>query len=219
MLRALRKHAIFVVAVVVAALFTAGDAAGWWETITGKDPESGWIFVLAIILIGCFALYELHKLDDRIEALTSDLRLTAKVGRMSMNLPDSTPDNKSRISVDVHWEIWVNQDVATDKLALNIIYVFDRRWWQVWKKTHLPQRGLTIDDADDATYRKQIKASAERPYKGSGRFTYEGDRFIKGDPHWILELVLHTGMPERRLTTPVFLDWDELHSRGSKPPL
>lgn len=219
MLRAVWRHLPLVGVVIVTAAFTAADAAGWWETVTGRDPRSGWLFTVAILLVGAFALYELHRLDNRIEDLTSDVRLTAKVGAMYMNNPATTPDDKSSIWVEVHWEIWVNQDVAADKLALNIIYVYDRHWWHPWKKTRSPQRGLTIDDADDATYRKQIRASAARPYKGYGRFHYQSDRNLKGDPHWLLELVLTTGMPKRRLTAPVFIDLEEMHNRGSKPPL
>ena len=148
----------------------------------------------------------------------SHVRLTARLDSLSANMPDPGPD-KSSLRVHVSWELWVDQDVSTDKLALNIIYVYRKGWWQFWKRVRYPQAGIPAKDYETTQYRMRIHAGDRQPYKGGAVFEYVGDKMERGDPHWLLELVLVTGMPPGEHRTPVFIDYDELHRRGTNPPL
>lgn len=146
------------------------------------------------------------------------VKVTAKVGSWAMNYPDPGRD-KSSLRVHVFWEVWVNQDISTDELALNLIYVYDKPWWKFWKKTRFPKKGIRRKGWDSAQYRKTIRAADDRPFKDDAVFEHVGDREEEGDPHWLLELVLITGMPAGDHRIPVFIDYGEMRSRGTYPPL
>lgn len=146
------------------------------------------------------------------------VKVTAKVGSLSSNIPDPGRD-KASLRVQVIWEVWVNQDISTDKLALNVIYVYDKPWWQFWKRTRFPKRRMRREGEDTAQYRKTIRAADNQPFKDHAIFEYVGDREEEGDPHWLMELVLITGMPAGEHRIPVFIDYAEIRSRGTYPPL
>ena len=148
----------------------------------------------------------------------STVKLTAKVGSLASNSPDPGRD-KASLRVHLFWEVWVNQDIATDKLALNVIYVYDKPWWKFWKDTRFPKRRMRQKGRDTAQYRMTIRAADNRPFKDDAVFEYVGDREEEGDPHWELELVLITGMPAGEHRIPVFIDYAEIRSRGTYPPL
>lgn len=147
-----------------------------------------------------------------------NVRVTAKLDSLSQNIPDPGPD-KASLSVHVLWEVWVTQDVSTDKLALNLIYVYEKRWWQFWKKTRFPQVGIPPKGQGTTQYRKTYNRNQYQPNHDEATFEYVGDRRKGAEPHWILELVLKTGLPVGEHRIPVFIDWAEIRSRGTNPPL
>ena len=147
----------------------------------------------------------------------SSIKVTAQPSSWAINLPDPGPDKVS-LSVRVIWEVWVKEDIATDKLALNLIYVYDKPGWKFWKKTRFPQTGIP-PKGQGTRYRKRIGAKGTQPFRDEATFEYVGDREEEGDPHWLLELVLITGMPTGEHRIPVFIDYDEMRSRGTYPPL
>ena len=55
--------------------------------------------------------------------------------------------------------------------------------------------------------------------KDDAQFEYVTDRPGSDQPHWELELVLITGVPAGEHRIPVFIDMEELRSRGTFPPL
>ncbi|MCH7836010.1 MAG: hypothetical protein IH864_04000 [Chloroflexi bacterium] len=147
----------------------------------------------------------------------SSIKVTAKPSSWAINHPDPGPDKVS-LSVHVIWEVWVKEDISTDKLALNLIYVYDKPWWKFWKKTRFPQMGIPPKD-QGTRYRKRIGAKGTQPFGDGATFEYIGDREEEGDPHWLLELVLITGMPAGEHRIPVFIEDYEMRSRGTYPPL
>lgn len=202
----------------VAAVFAASDAAGLWSYITGKQLSPGFVLLVAVLLVSAGAIVEVSKMDARLSDLSSDIRLTAQLGSLSGNLPDPGPD-KSSLRVTVFWEIWVGRDVSTDELALNVVYMYDRTWWKVWESKRRPQHGLPRLGVEHTQYRHRLAAADPQPFKDHSSFEYVGPRLLDGDPHWLLELVLKTGMPKARHTAAVYLNIDELRSRGSNPPI
>ena len=142
-------------------------------------------------------------------ARESVLEITAKVGSFSLNAPDPGP-NKSSFRAHVFWEIWVTQDVATDKFGLNLIHLYDKPWWQcwwLWKKTRIPYRGIAQKSTGSTEHREWIHANEMMPRKGDAMFEFVGERRIPGNPHWLLELTLVTGVPKGRYSVPIQVDW------------
>ena len=180
---------------------------------------SGQISVGITLLLLSEATYGVFQEERQMRAeREKSVRVTAKVGSWAMNYPDPGRD-KSSLSVHIFWEAWVNQDISTDKLALNLLYVYDKPAWKFWKKTRFPQKGIPRKGRDTAQYRVTIRAADTMPFKDDAVFEYVGDREEKGDPHWELELVLITVMPAGEHRIPVFIDHDEMRSRGTYPPL
>jgi hypothetical protein len=68
-------------------------------------------------------------------------------------------------------------------------------------------------------YRKLYAASAPQPNVDQADFDYVADSATSAEPHWLLELVIVTAIPKTEHRIPIFIDWDELHSRGTNPPL
>ena len=148
------------------------------------------------------------------------VRIEATLGSFSANVPDPGPD-KASISAHVFWEIWNTKNVSTDSLALNIVYLYPRHWWQVWKRTRFEKEGVAGKRNGTTQYRRALYADdLQKPFKDNDVFEYTGPREEKGDPHWLLELVLWTGTPRTRYAVPLMLPTpEELHSRGTNPPL
>ena len=178
-------------------------------------PVTTAIVILAILEAG----YGVYREERTMRAeREKHVRVQARLGALSTNTPDPGPDKVS-VSAHVFWEIWVDQDVSTDALALNLIYVYDNPWWQFWKRSRVPKMGIPPKGEDTTQYRIRIRADNSQPFRDSAVFEYVSDRREEGDPHWLLELVLVTGVPPGRHCIPVFIDYDELRSRGTNPPL
>jgi len=175
---------------------------------------------MAIVISGFLeAGYSVYRGERIVRAERErHVRVQARLGALSTNIPDPGPDNVS-VNAHVFWEIWVDQDVSTDALALNLIYVYDKPWWQFWKRSRVPKTGIPPKGEDTTRYRKRIHANNLQPFRDDAVFEYVSDKREEGDPHWLLELVLVTGVPAGRHCIPVFIDYDELHSRGTNPPL
>lgn len=189
-------------------------------TYAGLDQRVNASVAVAIIVLSAIeAGYGLYRKEQTVRSeLESNVRVAARLGSYSANIPDPGPDKMS-IKVEVFWEVWVKEDVSTDKLALNLIYTYDKPWWQFWKRTRFPQTGIPPNGHDTSHYRKRILASQYQPFKDNGTFEYVEDRATEGDPHWELELVLITGMPAGEHRIPVFIDYEEMRARRTNPPL
>jgi len=163
------------------------------------------------------ATYGVYREERQMRAeRESEVRVAVIPSSWAFNYPDPGPDKVS-LRVHVILEVWVKEDVSTDKLALNLIYVYDKPWWKFWKKTRFPKEGIRPNGQDGTQYRRKISADDRQPYRDDGlTFEYVGNRGDKGDPHWLLELVLITGMPVGEHRIPVFIDEEELRSRGAK---
>ena len=147
-----------------------------------------------------------------------NIRVTATLGSYSVNFSDPGPD-KASIKATIAWEVWANEDVTFEKLVLNVIYVYDKHWWQFWKKTRFPKVGIPPTNRQEGTqYRKRVRASDPQPFVDHAQFEYVGNQEDE-DPHCLLELVLIAGMPVGEYRIPVFIDWNEIHSRGTNSPL
>lgn len=217
LIRRARQESLLVAETVILGLFAASDATGLLATIFGAEVDAGWVFVAAILIIGLTALVRVGDLRDELERQRATVRLTTQIGTYTANIPDPGP-NKQSISVRVVWEIWVNQDVSTDRLALNLYYVYEKRWWQVWKRTRFAQKGIRPKGGDER-YRKSIRAIDPQPFRDSATFEYVADRQQSYDPCWELELVLVTGVPSATHRVPVAFDYEEMHNRGRDLPL
>ena len=63
------------------------------------------------------------------ERFERELRMSVRVSSMSTNVPDPGPDKVS-LSVCVVWEMWLTRDIWTERLALNVIHVLVKPFWQ-----------------------------------------------------------------------------------------
>lgn len=188
--------------------------------LTGLSQNLVVVITVAIIMLSAMeAGYQIYREERTMRSeVEKDVIVKANLSSLAANMPDPGPD-KSSLTVEVILEIWVKEDVSTDMLALNLIYVYDRSWWQFWKRTRFPQTGIPAKENKDSTlYRKRIYAQQFQPHRESFTFEYVGDRHIEGDPHWVLELVLTTGVPVGEHRIPIFIDHD-LEERRANPPL
>lgn len=202
--------------IIAVAYFLLADQVGIGD---GHPLRVASLIVAASFAWASYAAYrEERALRDVRERA---LRIEAKLGALAINSPDPGP-TKSSISVHVSWEIWVNQDVATDRFGLNLIYAYDKPWWQswwLWKKTKFPQVGIPNKGHGSTQHREWIRADEEMPRRGDGVFEFVGSRYEKGDPHWLLELVLVTGVPNNVYRVPISLLDIVERDRRSHPPL
>lgn len=134
----------------------------------------------------------------------TDIRIAARIGAITQKYPGPGPD-KVRLTVELVWEVWTNQNLATDRLALNLIHVYDRHWWEVWKRRRIPQTGLPEKGAETTEYRRRIHASQDQPIRTNTTFEYAGDREGSEKFHWEFQLVLVLGVPHITLRCPIFL--------------
>lgn len=188
--------------------------------LTGLSQNLVVIITVAIVVLSAIeAGYQIYR-EERVlrSKLETEVVVKAALSALSANHPDPGSD-KSSLMVHVVWEIWVKQDVSTDKLALNLIYVYDKPRWKFWKRTRFPQTGIPAKDQDSTWYRKRISAQRVQPFTDSATFEYVGDRHIEGDPHWELELVLVTGVPAGEHRIPVSINDEKWEERGTNPPL
>lgn len=175
----------------------------------------------ALIALGLALVISLESAYRHVRSTSIDrdskVSVTAKLSNLSTNCPDPGPDKVS-LRTSVIWEVWSLEDVSVDRLALNIIYDYGRRWWRFWKSGKVPMEGIP-PNGESTTYRIRYGASDRHPNVGHADFDYVADRDASAEPHWLLELVLITGLPRATHRIPVFIDWDEIHSRGTNPPL
>ena len=204
--------------VVLGALFTALFGANDALDLIGWKGLDRWAFFIAFLVFAVLVIVRLLHRDAEIDGLRSPLRVSAKIGSYAGNVPDPGA-GKVSVSVHVYWEMWVAGDVSTDRLAMNVIHTYDRRWWQFWKRTRFPQFGLPREGHDTTQYRKSLLESDFQPIKDDAEFNYVADRDDVGEAHWELELVIPTGAPQGEYRVPVFLDLAEMRSRGTNPPL
>jgi hypothetical protein len=178
------------------------------------------VVVVAIVGVAftwaSYAVY--HEERSMRSKLEQGIRVTARLSGYRGNMPDPGPGRES-LWVRVHWEIWVDRDITTEKLALNFIYRYERHWWQFWKKSLKPMIGIPPKGQDTTSYRKSIRAIDPQPFKDTAEFEYDADAPVGESPHWLLELVLVTGMPVGIYRVLVNFPFDELAARGAKPPL
>jgi len=175
------------------------------------------LWILGSLIVFVIApFHAFRKIKIELDGFKREIRLTAKLASYSANIPDPGPDKVSFVA-RVIWEAWTTRDYYPDKLGLNFIYVYDRRWYQLWKRTRFPQTGIPPNGQDTTQYRDKIVAGNAQT--GEATFEYTGPRMDDRDPHWELELVLIMGMPSSEHRVPVFIDWDEMRSRGTNPPL
>jgi len=211
--RALQK-ADFYIGILAGIAFAL---ASYFASFNPGLIATGTILIVATSLfLGAYGVYREER--KRRSDLENRIKLTAKIGSMSTNVPEPGPEKVS-LRVHVFWEVWVSEDVSTDRLALNLTYLFDRPWWQFWQRNRFPVTGLPPEGKDSTQYRKRLYANEEQPHKDDAVFVYLADRDGGADAHWLLELVLLTGVPIGQFRTPVFVDWEALKSRGTFPPL
>ena len=87
------------------------------------------IAILALAESGYRVYREEHDMRTKFAA---HVRVSAKLKRLAFDHPDPGP-GQTLLTAEVGWEIWTDAEVFTDQLALNMIYVYDKRWWQFWR--------------------------------------------------------------------------------------
>ena len=88
---------------------------------------------------------------------------------LSANMPDPGPDKLS-LTAHVIWDVWASREISTDKLALNMTHVYEKRWWRFWKKTRFPITGIPPKESGTTQYRKRI--CANKLFTDDARFEY-----------------------------------------------
>jgi hypothetical protein len=173
--------------------FTAGDASGLLEQLTGWDIEDSWIFLAAIVILGVTSVLRLEGLREEIAEIQSSVRVTASLQSMSP-LPRGDT-GRTRFRAEVAWEVWVDRDVSTDQLALNVLHEYERPWWRLRRTKRVAVQGVAPVGEGSLQYRRLILASAQQPFQDGAAFEFEPGRDAEGDPRWVFELVLKTGVP------------------------
>ena len=218
LLRRIRQDWVIVTELALLGAFTAADASGLLEQLTGWHVEDSWVFLAAILIIGVTSMIRLDGLRDEIDEMKSSIRVTATLNSLSM-FSSNDPEER-RLRADVSWEVWVDRDIATDQLALNLIYEYDRPWWSLGRTRRVPTRGLVSEGQETTEYRKQILASDAQPFEDNATFKYRPPSDEEAaDARWLMELVLLTGVPKDEYRVPVFVDHEALRTRGTLPPL
>lgn len=208
--RAFQRVDLICGGVIAVAYFFLADHLG-----LGNHRNAVTVVILVLSLIE--AGYGVYREERGMRAEREKrVRITAKIGAFAANFPDPGPD-KTSIQVRVVWEIWTDQDVATDRLALNMIYKYDRSRWHFWKRTRFPKTGIS-PKGGSTQYRKSIRVIDPQPFRDAAEFEYVTNRDIEGDPHWLLELVIVTGIPAAVHRIPIAFE-DEYGIRGTNPPL
>jgi hypothetical protein len=186
--------------------------------ITGRGAVTAALGILAIETITfAFVAYGVYREERAMRAKhEAEVTVTVRVGSQAINYPDPGR-GKWSISLHVLWEIWVQRDISTDRLGLNIIYRFKRKPWQLWKKREVPFKGIP-PKGKTTEYRRTIYMGGMQPFKDSADF-----EFVSDIPHdaadFRCELVLHTGVPRARYSALAAVDWNEIRARGTNPPL
>lgn len=214
MLNHARRELFLLGGTVATALFGANDALDLFGSGSEYDK---WVFFVAFLLLVGAMIWRVLKLHLQIDDYENKVRVTAKLANLSQNPPD-TDDDKVSLQVRVDWEVWSEKDVSVERLALNMIYDYGKGWWQFWKKSRKPITGIP-PNGESTYYRKRYNASADQPNTDHADFDYVADRESSKEAHWLLELVLITAIPKTEHRIPIFIDWDEMHSRGANPPL
>ena len=173
--------------------FTAADASGLLEQLTGWHVEDSWIFLAAIVILGVTSVIRLENLREEIAVLKSSVRLTATIESMEPVPTGSAA--RTTFRAGVHWEVWVDRDVATDQLALNVVHEYDRPWWKLRRSKRVAVQGIPAQGESTTQYRRQILSSEPQPFADTATFEFEPERGAHGEPRWIFELVLKTGVP------------------------
>ncbi len=185
----------------------------------GLASQKTYVVIAIVALSVLEASYGVYRQERIMRAeWEKNIKITARQGAISVNFPNPGSDKVS-LSVHVLWEVWVNQDISVDSLGLNLIYVYKKHWWQLWKRTSVPQVGIPPKGLGTTQYRRKYYANQIQPNHDEAVFEYIGDRKKAAKASFTLELVLTTGVPVGKYRIPVFTDWDEIRKRGTNPPL
>ncbi len=108
------------------------------------EPRTVVIVTLSIMaVLLAEATYGVYRTEHAMRSeFEKSVRISAKVDSWAQNYPDPGKDKES-LEVHLLWEMWATETTATDQLALNLIYVFKKRWWRFWGKGKSPQYGMT----------------------------------------------------------------------------
>ena len=159
------------------------------------------VIVVSVFIEATYGVYRSERIMR--SKLNQMVRLTARVSRWQQNIPDPGKDKES-IEVYLIWGMWAEKEIMTDQLALNLIYIKKKGWWQFWKKAKSPAYGMSRNGADSNQYRRTLAPpGALQPDRDDGVFTWVRDKkTLKNVKGFELELVLTTGMPVGRYTIP-----------------
>ena len=159
--------------------------------------------------------------EERTMRAEREQKTVVKASLTSQAVDHPPIPGKFSLQIGVKWEVWTDQNLSTDQLGLNLIYTYSKRWWQFWKRSRIPVVGIPPKGASSTHYRRLIPADsgATQPLTEHVMFEYVGDRPSGQESGFLLELVLKTGMPPAVYRVPIFIDWDQIHSRGTNPPL
>ncbi len=111
----------------------------YFLSITDAETTLTVTIVIATVAL-FFAAYGVYREERTMRRdREQDVRVTATLGSLSANMPDPGPDKVS-LAVRVIWEVWANRDVSTDKLALNLIYVYESGGGNSGRKLGSPKK-------------------------------------------------------------------------------
>ena len=144
----------------------------------------------------------------------SILRIAPKVSPYGF-LPDG---DDFVLNVGVQTEIWVTQDIYTDRLALDVIDRPPHPWWQIWKVGRERRRiGIPQKGEQSSQFRMWLSSTQHQPIQLNVHFEHRARKDLWN--RFRLELVLITGSPYAVYKVPISVDWDELSGRGEMRPL
>ncbi len=187
--------------------------------VAGLSQNVTVIVTLAIIVAsGMEAGYGLYREERMMRAeREQELWIDARIIKFSGNVPDPGPE-KTSMTLTVLCEVWTSIDATTSNVGLNIIWGYRNHWWELWKNDRVYKEGLPPKPETSTEFRKSLRAVDPQPIRWQFDFEYVTDRFVKGNPHWFLELVVKTGIPPGTHRIPISLQ-DSLGPRVTNPPL
>jgi hypothetical protein len=186
--------------------------------VSGLSGRANVVITVGIILVATLeAGYSVYR-EERIMRAEREakVRLIASPGSINWNYPDPGP-GKVRLKTRIHWEIWIDEDISTAQLALNIIGIRHKKWWQVFQRRRNPLIGMRPNGQDTPHYRKNFRRIDPQPIEDNAEFEYEGPLDWSDEDGLLgLELVLVTGSPAGEYRA--YVD-PRLWERGSTKPL
>jgi len=186
--------------------------AALFAQVRGVAMPLGVVFVVLTLLEASYGVY-LSEREMRAER-ERKLWVDAKIARLAANYPDPGPDKVS-LGVTVVCEVWTSIDATTSDVGLNVIYMWRDHWWEFWKRGTRRMVGLSPDGQDSTKFRRSIRAADPQPIRWQFNFDYVAER-TDDDPHWLIELVLKTGIPPDTIRVQLR---PEFGPRGGHAPL